>query len=99
MKSMLVLAAILVGGASAHAYQYEYKENVRYRSGASMYKCWTIKAWDVTASQLREYGSQVDSKLSSACREATNKKCKSMNSSISCKTSDNCSKTFRSCMK
>ncbi len=99
MKAIAVLAVALMTSLSAFAYQYDYQENVSYRTGGVAYKCWTIKAWDVSASDLREYGSQVNGSLADSCASATNRRCTPMNSGISCKSSDNCSRTFRSCVK
>lgn len=99
MKAIVVLAVTLMTGLSAFAYEYSSKEGVTYTSDGVAYKCWTIKAWDVSAQDLREYGSQVYSGLADACQSATGRRCIQMNSGISCKSSDNCSKTWRSCVK
>lgn len=99
MKAIVVLAVALMTGLSAFAYEYSYQEGVTYRSGDVAYKCWTIKAWDVSASDLREYSGQVNSSLADSCQSATGRRCQQMNGSISCKTSDDCSRTFRSCVK
>lgn len=99
MKAIVILAVALMTGLSAFAYEYDTKSGVNYTSGDVAYKCWTIKVWDVSASDLREYGSQISSGIADSCTSATGRRCVSMNSGISCKSSDNCSKTFRSCVK
>ncbi len=99
MKAIVILAVALVSSLSAYAYEYSKADGVTYRSGDAVYKCWTIKAWDVSAADLREYAGQVNSGLTEACQSATSRRCQTINSGISCKTSDNCSRTFRSCVK
>lgn len=100
MKAIMILITSLVCGFSAFAYDYQFQSGVRYSSGGVNYKCWSAKVFNVTAADLREYNTKINQGLNDKCMEEGHRKsCTQLNGSLSCKSANNCSRTFRSCIK
>lgn len=104
MKFLMAFATTLMIAFTASAYQYQTSAGVHFKPNGEnkVYKCWVLKVWNVSASDLRKHSDQISSKLVQECRDNASyarNRCAPKHGNLACKTQNNCTRTFRACFE